>query len=217
MPGRYLAAMSVVLTELHYLPSIPFFQQLLSADQLLLDAHEHYHKQTYRNRALILTAQGPQALTVPVVDGARSEKIRTSEIEIDYRQNWMHRHFRTLQTAYGASPYFGYYADYLQDIYAQKPARLWELNLAFLTLLFRCLRWPLPLAFTTEYLAPTAPLATALLDRRDFLTPKSSLVGAEPDSPSQRSYPQVFGTAFVPGLSVLDLLFMQGPAAGQFL
>jgi hypothetical protein len=216
VPSRYLAAMSVVLTELHYLPSIPYFQQLLSAEKLLLDAHEHYHKQTYRNRALVLTAQGPQPLTVPVVDGARSEKIRTSEIEIDYRQNWMHRHFRTLQTAYGASPYFGYYADYLQDIYAQKPARLWELNLAFLQLLFRCLRWPLPIEFTTEYLAPTS-LPPTLLDRRDFLTPKNTQAGSEPDSPSHRPYPQVFGTAFVPGLSVLDLLFMQGPAAGQFI
>jgi hypothetical protein len=209
--------MSVVLSELHYLPSISYFQQLLGTDQLLLDAHEHYHKQTYRNRALILTAQGPQPLTVPVVDGARSEKIRTSEIEINYRQNWMHRHFRTLQTAYGASPYFGYYADYLQDIYAQKPARLWELNLAFLELLFRCLRWPLPLAFTTEYLVPPAAPSPILLDRRDFLTPKSTLAVPEPDSPSQLPYPQVFGTAFVPGLSVLDLLFMQGPAAGRFL
>ncbi|WP_151089204.1 WbqC family protein [Hymenobacter baengnokdamensis] len=207
--------MSVVLTELHYLPSITYFQQLLSAETLLLDAHEHYHKQTYRNRALILTAQGPQALTVPVLDGARSEKIRSSEIEIDYRQNWMHRHFRTLQTAYGASPYFGYYADYLQDIYTRKPSRLWDLNLAFLHLLLRCLRWPLPIELTTEYRAPgTVP---TLLDRRDFLTPKNTPAGPAPDSPSHRPYPQVFGTAFVPGLSVLDLLFMQGPAAGQFL
>jgi len=213
----FFAPMPTILTELHYLPSIPYFQQLLSADQLLLDAHEHYHKQTFRNRALILTAQGPQPLTVPVVDGARSEKIRTSEIAIDYRQNWMHRHFRTLQTAYGASPYFSYYADYLQDIYAQKPARLWELNLAFLELIFRCLRWPLPIGFTTEYLSPTVAAAPPLADRRDYLTPKSTLAAPEPDRPSHRPYPQVFGPAFVPGLSVLDLLFMQGPAAGQFL
>jgi hypothetical protein len=213
--------MSVVLSELHYLPSIPYFQQLLTADALLLDAHEHYHKQTYRNRCLVLTAQGPQPLTVPVVDGARSEKVRTSELEIDYRQNWMHRHFRTLQTAYNSSPYFGYYADYLQDIYASKPALLWDLNLAMLRLLLRCLRWPLPIEFTTEYLSPASPThqitSSPLTNRRDFLTPKNALFGPEPDSTSQRPYPQVFGPAFVPGLSVLDLLFMQGPAAGQFL
>jgi hypothetical protein len=210
--------MSVVLSELHYLPSIPYFQQLLTADALLLDAHEHYHKQTYRNRCLILTVQGPQSLTVPVVDGARSEKVRTSEIEIDYRQNWMHRHFRTLQTAYNSSPYFGYYADYLQDIYASKPALLWDLNLEMLRLLLRCLRWPLPIEFTSEYLTPTLlPAYPPTLDKRDFLTPKGAADRPEPDSTSQRPYAQVFGPAFVPGLSVLDLLFMHGPAAGQFL
>jgi hypothetical protein len=209
--------MSTVLSELHYLPSIPFFQQLLRADSLLLDAHEHYHKQTYRNRCLVLTAQGPQPLTVPVLDGNRSEKIRTSEIEIDYRQNWPHRHFRTLQTAYNASPYFGYYADYLQDIYTQKPARLWDLNLAMLHLLLRCLRWPLPIGFTTEYLAPAGTPTPSCIDRRDVLTPKTGPRLAEPDSTSQQPYAQVFGPGFVPGLSVLDLLFMQGPAAGRWL
>jgi hypothetical protein len=209
--------MSAVLTEFHYLPSIPFFQQLLAADSLLLDAHEHYHKQTYRNRCLVLTAQGPQPLTVPVVDGARAEKVATSAIEIDYRQNWRHRHLRTLQTAYGNSPYFSYYADYLNDIYAEKPARLWDLNLALLHLLLRCLRWPLPIEFTTEYIAPASALPTAILDKRDFLTPKKALNLPRPDSTSQRPYPQVFGPAFVSGLSVLDLLFMQGPAAGLFL
>jgi hypothetical protein len=209
--------MSAVLTELHYLPSIPFFQQLLAAESLLLDAHEHYHKQTYRNRCLVLTAQGPQLLTVPVVDGARAEKVATSAIEIDYRQNWRHRHLRTLQTAYGNSPYFSYYADYLNDIYAEKHTRLWDLNLALLHLLLRCLRWPLPIALTTEYVAPTLPLPHSVLDKRDFLTPKKALNLFGPDSTSQRPYAQVFGPAFVPGLSVLDLLFMQGPAAGLFL
>lgn len=209
--------MSTVLSELHYLPSIPFFQQLLAADTLLLDAHEHYQKQTYRNRCLVRTAQGPQPLTVPVLDGNRSEKIKTSEIEIDYRQNWPHRHFRTLQTAYNGSPYFGYYADYLQDIYSQKPARLWDLNLAMLRLLLRCLRWPLPIERTTEYLAPHASPTRPLRDLRDVLTPKTTPRAAEPDSTSQRPYPQLFGPAFVPGLSVLDLLFMQGPAAGKWL
>ena len=205
--------MSIVLSELHYLPAISYFRQLLAAEALLLDAHEHYPKQTYRNRALVLTAQGPQPLTVPVVDGASATKVRTSDIEIDYRQNWPHRHLRTLQTAYGSSPYFGYYADYFEDVYRQKPARLWDLNLALLRLVLRCLRWPLALETTPAYLDPAGLLPPRVLDRRDVLTPRHPA----PDTTSQRPYPQVFGPAFVPGLSVVDLLFMQGPRAGQFL
>ena len=226
----------IILTELHYHPPAALFAELLRADGLLLEAHEHYRKQTYRNRCLIRTAQGVQALTVPVIDGNRAEKVTAAAIEIDYRQNWIHRHWRTLQTAYGNSPYFEYYADYFHDIYVGKPALLFDLNLAFLRLLLRCFRLPLPIARTSDYHAHypatqppdttrTHPLPHAfthpLLDRRDWLTPKAAARTPEPDTPAGQSlvrpYPQVFGPGFEPGLSVLDLLFSQGPAAGRFL
>ena len=217
--------MSAVLFESQYNPPAAFFAELLGAEALWLEAHDHYHKQTYRNRCLILTAQGVQALTVPVVDGNRSEKVLTSAIEIDYRQNWVHRHWRTLQTAYGGTPYFEYYAEYLHDIYLQKPQRLFELNLSLLQFYFRCLRLRLPIHFTTEYqLADLSkqnslihfPTHSPVLDRRDWLTPKTAAAPA-PDRKSVLPYPQTFGKDFVPGLSILDLLFMQGPAAGSFL
>ena len=222
----------IILTELHYFPPAAFFAELLRAEGLLIEAHEHYRKQTYRNRCLIRTAQGVQPLTIPVIDGNRAEKVSISAIEIDYRQNWIHRHWRTLQTAYGNSPYFEYYADYLYDIYVRKPALLFDLNLDFLRLLLKCFRITLPLQLTTEYhaphaaqpFAPTPGLASAksvIADRRDWLTPKTVTKSPEPDSPAAHSlvrpYPQVFGPGFEPGLSVLDLLFAQGPAAGSFL
>ncbi|RTQ45305.1 hypothetical protein EJV47_25870 [Hymenobacter gummosus] len=206
--------MSTVLFELPYCPPAAFFAQLLTADRLLLERHEHYHKQTYRNRCLVLTAQGVQPLTVPVIDGNRSEKVNIDALEIDYRQNWVHRHWRTLQTAYGSSSFFEYYADYFHDIYVSKPDRLFDLNLALLRLILRCLRLPLPVDFTTEWHARYS--AGEVLDRRDWLTPKQL-----PDSASgaglRRPYRQCFGAGFVPGLSVLDLLFAAGPAAGQYL
>lgn len=224
----------ILLTELHYHPPAAFFAELLGADALLLEAHEHYRKQTYRNRCLIRTAQGVQPLTVPVIDGNRAEKVKSSAIEIDYRQNWIHRHWRTLQTAYGNSPYFEYYADYLHDIYVSKPALLFDLNLAFLRLLLRCLRLTLPVAITTEYHVQYPVSAQpssfnsgldnkmlAVADHRDWLTPKNPVISPEPDTPAAstrvRPYPQVFGPGFEPGLSILDLLFSQGPAAGSFL
>ena len=221
----------ILLTELHYHPPAALFAELLRADSILLEAHEHYRKQTFRNRCLIRTAQGVQPLTVPVIDGNRAEKVSISEIEIDYRQNWIHRHWRTLQTAYGNSPYFEFYADYLHDIYVSKPALLFDLNQQFLRLLLRCFRITLPVHLTTEYHAhyPAQPsagnsglLATQpIADRRDWLTPKAATKTPEPDTPAAstlvRPYPQVFGPGFEPGLSVLDLLFSQGPAAGRYL
>ncbi|WP_201986549.1 WbqC family protein [Hymenobacter rubidus] len=222
----------ILLSELHYHPPAALFAALINADVLLLEAHEHYRKQTYRNRCLIRTAQGVQPLTVPVIDGSRAEKVRVSAIEIDYRQNWIHRHWRTLQTAYGNSPYFEFYADYLHDIYLSKPALLFDLNQQFLRLLLKCFRLTLPVHLTAEYHAhypaqPSTPISglastqLVVADRRDWLTPKADSKTREPDTPAAstlvRPYPQVFGPGFEPGLSVLDLLFSQGPAAGSFL
>ena len=218
----------ILLTELHYHPPAALFAELLRADGILLEAHEHYRKQTYRNRCLIRTAQGVKPLTVPVLDGNRAEKVSVSAIEIDYRQNWIHQHWRTLQTAYGNSPYFEYYADYLHDIYVSKPALLFDLNQQFLRLLLKCFRITLPLHLTTEYRADYSttshlsnfPPSYPVLDRRDWLTPKAVIKTPEPDTPAAselvRPYPQVFGPGFEPCLSVLDLLFSQGPAAGSF-
>ncbi|UPL49928.1 WbqC family protein [Hymenobacter sublimis] len=214
--------MPSVLFESQYNPPAAFFAELLGADALWLEAHDNYRKQTYRNRCLLLTAQGVQPLTVPVVDGNRSEKVLTSAIEIDYRQNWVHRHWRTLQTAYGGTPYFEYYADYLHDIYVQKPQLLFDLNLLLIRFYLRCLRLRLPVHLTAEYSPPLLPAFDSPLapdfvrDRRDWLTPKDS-ASSGPDRKSVHPYPQSFGKDFVPGLSILDLLFMQGPAAGSFL
>ncbi|GAB3288567.1 WbqC family protein [Hymenobacter tenuis] len=217
--------MPAVLFESQYNPPAAFFAELIGADALLLEAHDNYHKQTYRNRCLILTAQGVQPLTVPVINGNRSEKVLTSEIEIDYSQNWVHRHWRTLQTAYGGTPYFEYYADYLHDIYVQKPRLLFELNYRLLEFHLRCLRLRLPVQLTSDFLSPsTTPVAglnpslpeSSILDRRDWLTPKAASQ-PKPDRKSVRPYSQTFGKDFVPELSILDLLFMQGPSAGSFL
>ncbi len=217
--------MSDILFETQYHPPIAFFAELAKADALWLETHDHYRKQTYRNRCLILTAQGVKPLTVPVIDGNRSEKVLSSLIEIDYRQNWRHQHWRTLQTAYGGTPYFEYYADYLHDIYQQKPTLLFELNLALLRFYCRCLRLRQPIHLTSGYQAtedvggstPSHPVTSLPLDRRDWLTPKTAAEGHGPDRTSVPAYGQRFGKDFVSGLSILDLLFMQGPAAGSFL
>jgi len=213
-----------VLFETQYHPPVAFFAELPGADMLWLEAHEHYRKQTYRNRCLILTSQGVKPLTVPVIDGNRSEKVLITDLEIDYRQNWIHQHWRTLQTAYGGTPYFEYYAEYLHDIYQQKLPRLFDLNQQLLQFYFRCLRLRLPVQLTTDYhtLSTTEENAPApsltlspVLDRRDWLTPKDK--PAAPDRKSAKPYLQTFGVQFVPNLSILDLLFMQGPAANAFL
>ena len=95
---------------------------------LRLCGNEHYRKQTYRNRAVILSAQGEQRLTVPV-SCQKGPYTKTDEVLLCYHQNWPRDHWRSLCTAYNNSPYFLYYRDELEAILLQdRFEKLWDLN-----------------------------------------------------------------------------------------
>ncbi|WP_205502922.1 WbqC family protein [Rufibacter psychrotolerans] len=196
-----------LLTELQYNPCILYFQQAFRAQELLLEAHEHYQKQSYRNRCHILTAQGVVPLSIPVVKG--NSKTLITELEIDYSQRWTDIHWRTIQSAYGNAPFFEFYADYLKAVYDRRPAHLFELSLDLFKLFNKFLKLNKPIGYTQTYVKT---YEEPVLDWRNALHPKK-----EPDNLRLSPYRQVFGKQFASNLSILDLLFNLGPEASIYL
>jgi WbqC-like protein family len=192
-----------------YNPPVEFFWHAIRCESIQLEAHENYIKQSYRNRCHVLTAHGVQPLSVPVLRGNSKTKIPIQEIEIDYSQKWQLVHWRTIQAAYGRAPYFEFYSDYLREVYERQPKFLFELNVDLLKLYLKLLKLNKPLNFTEAYLAQPP---VNVLDLRNRIHPKIYT-----DNLHVRPYMQVFGKQFVPELSIIDLLFTQGPASISFL
>jgi hypothetical protein len=192
-----------------YNPPVEYFRQTLQSDGLLIEQHENYVKQSYRNRCHVLTAQGVVPLSIPVLKGNSKDKTVITEIEIDYSQKWYNVHWRTIQAAYGRAPYFEFYSDYIQQVYERQPKYLFELNVELLRLYLKLLRLNKPLNFTDSYQSE-AP--ANVLDLRNRIHPKII-----PDNLHVNPYTQVFGKQFVPELSIIDLLFTQGPASLTYL
>lgn len=202
-----------------YLGNLQYFAKLACGAQI--EAHENFQKQTYRNRAEVMTAAGVRTLTVPV-DWDHCAKMPIREVRIDYKLPWQREHWRTLRAAYAAAPYYDHYAERLAPYYdpgRYRPERLFELNSDLTRLLLQLLGWPDTLRFTERY-TPPAPLdsAPAAGDFRDVISHKPRLKRPDPAF-ADPTYYQTFADRipFAPNLSLLDLLFCEGPQAGAIL
>ncbi len=188
-----------------YLPPISWMQAALRCDEILLEKHESWQKQSYRNRCYILGPAGPQFLNIPVVNNSNKKQIAT--VEISYTENWQHTHWQAIKSAYGTAPFFEVLAPELEPFFRQQTHRLWDWNLELIRLLLDWLQVDIPLRETTQWSADQPN------DFRESFHPKMPLQGTFP------AYPQVFDDQlpFASNLSVIDLLFNEGPAAYDYL
>jgi hypothetical protein len=201
-----------VLTELHYLPNIAFFVQVQAFQKIVLEVNENYVKQSYRNRAYILTANKIQSLSIPV-SRENKGKTKLKDVRINYSERWQNLHWRSLHSAYGKSPFFDFFADYFHDILYSKYAFLIDLNLNLLSKCLELLSWhDKQIILTDKY---TEAPETQWVDKRGQIDLKSAPPGD--NSGSYQEYQQVFGKNFVSNLSVIDLLFCEGANANMII
>lgn len=198
------------LFSLLYLPPIEFFKEILTSKDksIVLEKFEHFPKQTYRNRASIYGANGKLNLTVPIIKGANKHTI-FKDIKISYEDNWQRIHWLSLQSAYRSSSYFEFYEDDYAPFYERKFNYLFDYNLELLNLIIKQLKVNVDIKFT-ETFEKEFP---ENLDYRNKITPKIK------PSYLAKEYYQVFDDkyGFIPNLSIVDLIFNQGPQAIKFI
>ena len=193
------------------MPCIQYFTYLNHCQKILIDQNDFYIKQTYRNRCRINGANNIEDLIIPVKKN-KQKPFLTHEVEIDYTQKWMNRHTRAIQSAYGKAPFFEYYADEILAIYNKKPRLLFDLNLELLT---KCLEI-LELNITIELKDKIDKEdKTQLIDVKNLINPKKTIY--KDGSFISKNYFQVFGNNFAPNLSIIDLIFCEGPQAREYI
>ncbi len=197
--------MKNLLIELHYLPSIEYFKQVLNHDTIYLEACENFQKQSYRNRCEILSANKISTLSIPV----KTKKRLITEVEIDYTQRWLNDHWRAIVSAYNKSPYFEHYEFLFHDVFFQKYTRLFELNQELFSLCLKLLEIDKKIECTTDY---QKDIISSITDYRGSIQAKK-----KDTSKKYQKYTQVFGEEFADNLSIVDLLFCEGNNATNIL
>ena len=214
--------MTTALLQTTYFGPIQWYQKLYRYDHCLIEQYDSFQKQTYRNRCVIATANGVQALTVPVEHTNLSPLTShlsplVKDLRISDHNQWRRVHWNALQSAYSESPFFEYYADDLHPFFEQKYDFLVDFNEAIRQKVCELIDIHPNVEYTTKY-QPSAlnPQPSTLTDFRDVINAKHP----QPDEGfTPKEYWQVFQHkhGFLPNLSILDLLFNMGPESVFFL
>ena len=200
--------MNELIVSTAYLPPIAFFVSIVETKRITVEQHENYLKQTYRNRCHILSANGILPLSIPVIktDGNHTKLIN---IQISNINNWQLNHWRAIESAYNKSPFFLYYRDELEAFYLRKFNNLLEFNSELLSFLLRKIGLKIEIIFSDDFLS----IQNEENDLRFKFSPKKEEVIQFPH------YYQVFEEkfGFIPNLSIIDLLFNEGPETLNYL
>jgi hypothetical protein len=195
----------------------------LSPSVVYIEACENYQKQSYRNRCRFYAADGVQALSFPIVHEGGTHKLPISEIKVDYSTPWLLQHERAIISAYRTSAYFEYYQDELFEILESRPERLFDLNMNILKFFIEKTGLCVDLRITEDYSKEGIVISeqgkeAIYDDLREKIHPKRpNAILAELGL--EKPYFQVFSGkyGFMPDLSIMDLLFNEGPDSILYL
>ncbi len=189
-----------------YWAPISYFSAIYRHGAAVIEQHDTYIKQTYRNRCNIIASQGVQTLTIPIEKPSPHTTMR--DVRISDHGNWQHLHHMAIASAYGSSPFYEYYADDIARLYTRRYDFLLDYNMAQIACVCDWLDIELNISLSDTY---TPHDSIPMTDLREAIHPKhpdTSLIA--PYLP--RPYYQVFASryGFMQDLSILDLLCNMG-------
>lgn len=187
-----------------YFGSIHYYQKMVEEKEVNWEIYEHYVKQTIRNRTSIIGPNGIQSLSIPVTK-VNGNKTQTKDIQIARAENWEKNHWKAIETAYGASPFFEHYAMEVKELIYQQTNSLVEFNRTIHNRIQKWLELPIKSGFTEAYEVDIEKDYRASFEVRNI--------------EASYSYVQVFSENgnFAPDLSILDAIFNLGPMSRKLL
>ena len=193
-----------------YLPPVEYFKFLIDFEQITIEQFEHFQKQTIRNRCFILSPNGIQCLSIPLIHTSGTKQV-IKDLKISYEMPWQRIHWRSFLAAYNRSPFFEYYQDDFNRFYHDGRFKwLVDFNLEQLNWIIASLKKNIVVQKTDAYL---------LTHQDDYRQLSNAKTTGPAISPQFNKYNQVFNYkfGFTGNLSIIDLIFNTGGRSADYL
>ncbi|MFC4233498.1 WbqC family protein [Parasediminibacterium paludis] len=211
MANSFFLKNFIQIADSQYFGSVNYYNNLFKHTNTIIELFDNYQKMSFRNRCTLIGSNGLIDLSIPIV-GGRNKKQLMCEVKIDYSQPWQQQHIKTIKSCYGKSPFFEYFIFDIETLLKCQYNSLVDLNTALLNWTKKIVKLNNTISFSEAYQAKE--VLNGIVDNRNLFMPKDfqKQVGII-------KYTQVFESkiGFKPNVSILDMLFCEGPAAKNLL
>jgi hypothetical protein len=219
-----------------YLPWLGYFDKIAKSDRFVFLDNVQYKEREFQNRNKIRSQKGWMWLSVPAVSGVEGKQ-KINQVKIDNEMPWQRKHWGSLKTAYSSSDYFKEYAVFFEETYSKKWEWFLDLNVHIITYILKELAITTPISFASD-LKITTTKTQRIIDICKKLNADTYLSGIGGKEYLEEGLFEANGIAlryqdfqhpvyrqqfmsdskdFISHLSVVDLLFNQGPKAREIL
>lgn len=200
--------MKSVLLYPTYFPCIAQMVAVAQASEVIFETDDNYQKQTYRNRAYIAHSNGKLLLNAPIKHTKDGGHQKTRDVAFEDAFPWREEHWKSIRNAYSTSPFFEYYEHDLVPLFSRTETLLLNHNLTIFETLCEMIGFEPAISKTEHY-----EKETTANDLRYLVNAKRK------DEFNLQPYTQVFQNShgYLPNLSILDLLFNEGPNTLNYL
>lgn len=211
MQNNLIKNISSQLADSQYFGSVNYYKNLFLYTNNTIELFDNYQKMSFRNRCTLAGSNGLVDLSIPIV-GGRNKRQLMCEVKIDYTQPWQQQHIKTIKSCYGKSPFFEYFIMDIEKMLKWQYNFLIDLNNDILNWTKKIVKLNNSISFTSSYIHENS--LVDIVDNRNLFMPKN--FQAQKDI---TKYTQVFEAkiGFQPNLSILDMLFCEGPATKNLL
>ncbi len=194
-----------------YFPNVAAFVALANSETVIFEKYDNFQKQSYRNRMYIYGANGKLQVSIPICHAKNGEKIKYTNTQILNIESWQKQHWKSIESAYKSSPFFEYYQDELQTLFFTPHTNLFELNKQLFLILCECIELDINIKYTSDFFKTYENENT--IDLRYLAQSKKEI------PIKLNAYTQVFVNkhGYLNNLSILDLLFNEGPNTLNYL
>jgi hypothetical protein len=219
-----------------YLPWVGYFHKIDKSDCFVfLDTVQYKHRE-FQNRNKIRTKDGEMWLTVPVLSSGRSRQ-RINEVLIDNTSDWQQQHWQTLTCYYTRAAFFSEHSEFFADVYRRPWERLVDLNVHIIQYFLKVLAIATKIHFESalrtenqgtdrvielcQKLGATTYLSGQggkdYLEEDKFAKAGITLQYQDFRHPAYQQLSWNEGESFISQLSLIDLLFNEGPRSRAIL